>query len=139
MTMIRTSMIAAFGMLALGSILPAAAAVPAATSGVTLGETAGVQPVTDRGSWIKPGRDWDRDYRRGIDRYDDHHHRKHFKKKRWKRSYKKGYRRGYEEGYRDSRRRSYFERPRHRHRHYYPHSGFRGGIYFGDGNFRFRY
>ncbi len=149
MTIIRTSLIAAFGLLAAGWTAPASAgATIAAKPSIALSEMAGLQLATDRGSWVEPRTRWKHDYdrRRRYDHYDDRrHHRKHYKKKKRKKFYKRGYRRGYDrgydEGYYEGRRRSYRRHHHHRrHRDY----GFRGGIYFGDGyyggsGFRFRY
>ncbi len=142
MTIIRTSLIAAFGLLAAVWTAPASAdTMVAAKPSIALSEMSGLHLVTDRGSWIEPRNRRVRDYDdRRYDRYDDRrHHRKHYKKKKRKKFYKRGFRRGYDrgydEGYYEGRRRSYDRRHQHRrHRDY----GFRGGIYFGDG-FRFRY
>lgn len=149
MTIIRTSLIAAFGLLAAGWIAPASAGTTvAAKPSIALSEMGGLHLATDRGSWIEPRNRRVRDYDdRNYGRYDDrHHHRKHYKKKKKKKYYKRGFRRGYDRGYDngyyEGRRRSYDRRQHHhrRHRDY----GFRGGIYFGDGyyggpGFRFRY
>lgn len=143
MTIIRISLIAAAGLLAVGLSAPASATERGSSTVLDLAK--------DRGSWIAPKsksqRGYGYDYRHGYDRYDDHHHRKHYKKKKrrkaFKRGYRRGYDRGYDEGYYEARRRAYHER-RHRRHHHYPRYGFRGGIYFGDGHygrgdFRFRY
>lgn len=144
MTIIRTSLIAAFGLLAAGWLAPASAgATVAANPGIALSEVGGLQLVTDRGSWVERRTRWksDRDYGhdRRYDRYDD---RRHYKKKKKRKHFKRGYRRGYDEGYYEGRRDSRYKR-RHHHRRYRDY-GFRGGIYFGDGyysgpGFRFRY
>ncbi|MEM7042433.1 MAG: hypothetical protein AAF543_06460 [Pseudomonadota bacterium] len=150
MTIKKTGWIAAFGLLALGLAAPASAGVPVTAAPVDgLAAAAGVQEITDRGSWVEPRTRWRRDHRfgldRGYDRYDGHHHRKHFKKKKRRKIFKRGYRRGYDEGYYEGRRHSRFERRRrHHHHHYYPDYRFGGGFYFGDGHysgggFRFRY
>ncbi|MGI9418421.1 MAG: hypothetical protein ACR2RA_11345 [Geminicoccaceae bacterium] len=149
MTIIRTSLIAALGLLVVGSVAPTSASATAATKpNIALSEVVGLHLATDRGSWVEPRTRWKHDYenRRRYDRYDDrHHHRKYYKKKKRKKFYKRGFRRGYDrgydEGYYEGRRRSYDRRHYHRrHRDY----GCRGGIYFGDGYyggpcFRFRY
>ena len=149
MTIMRTGLIAALGLLAAGASSPAFAGLTAAAneaSGTTV-----YHLVKDRGSWIEPKhskRGYHFEDRRRFHRFDDHHHRKHYgkkkKRKAFKRGYYRGYDRGYEEGYYDARRRSFYKRHRYHHRHYYPRGGFRGGIYFGDGrfgrgDFRFRY
>ncbi|MGI9489839.1 MAG: hypothetical protein ACR2RF_28925 [Geminicoccaceae bacterium] len=145
MTIIRTSLIAAFGLLAAGWIAPASAGMTAAAKqpSIALSEMAGLHLATDRGSWVEPKTRWKHDYKnhRRYDRYDDRrHHRKHYKKKKRKKFYKRGFRRGYDrgydEGYYEGRRRSY-DRRHHQHRRHRDY-GFRGNFYFGDG-FRFRY
>lgn len=149
MTIMRTGLIAVLGLFAASSLSPAVAG-PTVAASAAEGPTS-YHLVTDRGSWIAPKhskRGYHFDDRRRFDRFDDHHHRKHYgkkkKRKAFKRGYSRGYDRGYEEGYYDARRRAFYKRHRHYHRHYYPRSGFRGGIYFGDGrfgggDFRFRY
>lgn len=149
MTTIRTSLIAAFGLLVAGSAVPASAGtLTVAQPAVAVGDAVGLQKITDRGSWVEPRTRWKRDhdfgYERRYDRYDDRHHRKHYKKAKKRKYFKRGYRRGYDEGYYEGRRHSRFERRHRRHHHYYGDRGFRGGIYFGDGyyggsGFRFRY
>ena len=153
MTIIRTSLIAAFGLLAAGAITPAAAAPTASAHAVIdTSKTNTLHWVTERGSWAEPKhsrRGYHFDDRRRFDRFDDHHHRKHYgkkkKRKAFKRGYSRGYDRGFEEGYYKARKRGFYKRrSRHHHHHYYPRSGFRGGFYFGDGHygrgdFRFRY
>lgn len=150
MTLIRTSLLAAFGLLAAGSVTPASAGA-LDKAGIAVGDVEGLHHVTDRrqhyidkrGGWAR-GRDYRDDRYYG---YDDHrHHRKHYKKRAKRKYYKRGYSRGYDEGYYDGRRHSRFDRHRHRHhRHHYRRDyGFRGGVYFGDGylngpGFRFRY
>lgn len=156
MTIIRTTFLAALGLLVAGSVAPASAGALVATAPTSAldNDAASVHLVTDRhrggGSWVEPRTRWKGDYDRGrdrhYDRYDDRrHHKKHFKKKKKKKYYKRGYRRGYDEGYYEGRRHSRFERRhRRRHHHHYPDYGFRGGVYFGDsyfrgGSFGFRY
>lgn len=150
MTMFRTSLIAALGLLAAGSVVPASAgALGVAKPSFAQGDAADLHLVTDRGSWIKPKSRFKHDYDYRSDRYygnEDHYDRKHYKKKKKRKYYKRGYRRGYDEGYYEGRGHSRFER-RHRRRHHrrYDHGyGMRGGFYFGDGyyggsGFRFRY
>lgn len=150
MTIMRTSFIAAFGLLAAGLAAPASAGVLVATTpAVAFEDSANLHEITDshRGSWKKKkhrrhGRDYSR--HRGRDYHGDPrpHYGKHFKKKR--RHFRRGYSRGYDEGYYEGRRHSRYER-RHRRQHrHFPDYGFRGGFSFGDGyynggGFRFRY
>ncbi|MEZ5932709.1 MAG: hypothetical protein R3F54_12260 [Alphaproteobacteria bacterium] len=145
MTRIRTSFLAALGLLALGAMGQAEAGTLASAKPAAVpGGVAGVQLVTDRGSWIEPGKHRDRGGDRRYSRYDDRYDGRHFKKK-GRKIFKHGYERGYEEGYLDARRRSFYDdRRHHHHRRYYPEYGVRGGFSFGDsyfngGSFRFRY
>lgn len=159
MTIIRKSLIAAFGFLVAGSITPASASpLGSAKPAIAVSDVDGLHLVGDRGSWVEPKTRWKsskkyRKHRRGHDysRYDDHHHKKHFKRKKgrkfFKRGFKRGYGRGYDDGYYEGRRHSYYDRRRsrhHHHRHHKPYYGFQGGFAFGDGyfrggNFGFRY
>ncbi len=156
MTNVKTSLIAALGLLAVGSMAPAEAGVVSGKVAAGGAKAAGIVEITDRGSWIEPQHyrrrghhDYGhRDYGHRIDRYDGYHHGKRFKKKKrkaFKRGYKRGYGRGYDEGYYEGRRHSRYDRGRrHRHHHYHRRDSFGGGIYFGDGyygggSFRFRY
>ncbi|MEM9626255.1 MAG: hypothetical protein AAGA21_08475 [Pseudomonadota bacterium] len=147
MTIMRTSLIAAFGLLATGWLAPASAGTTAAAKpAIALSDVVGLHLATDRGSWVEPRTRWKRgqdySYDRWHDRYKDRHHRKHYKKKKkrkkyFKRGYRRGYDRGYDQGYYEGRRRSYDRRYYNHHR--YRDYGFRGGIYFGSPGFHFRY
>jgi|GEM_PF-5285077 len=153
MTIIRKSLIVAFGLLVAGSMAPASAgALTSAKPAIAFSEIDGLQLVGDRGSWVEPKTRWksSRKFKRGRDygRYDGHHHHKrHFKRKGrkfFKRGFRRGYGRGYDEGYYEGRRHSHYDRRHRHHRRYKPSYGFQGGFFFGDGfssrgNFRFRY
>lgn len=143
MTIIRTSLIAAFGLLTASLITPASAgtlvtAKLALDPGVVSeADVSGLHAIGDRGSWKKPKSYFKRGHDHGYERRDRHSYRKHFKKKKhYRRGYRRGFDSGYDEGYYDGRRRSRFG-----HHHHYPRHGYRGGVFFGDGggSFRFRF
>jgi len=145
MTIIGKSLIAAVGLLTLGLMTPASAgSLTLAKPAFNADNTAGVQLVSDRGSWSKAKKRFKSSRFDNHRRGNDHHHyvkKKKKSKKFAKRGFRKGYSRGYDKGYYEGRRHSRIDR---RHRHFSRNSGFRGGIrfgngYFSNGGFRFRY
>lgn len=161
MTKVRTSVIAAIGLLAAGlvAVAPASAgSLSAAKPVVIVDQSAGLHLAGNRRGGVERRHRWKHDggggyYRGGhgrhdghggygkrykkryYGRYDDHGYGRHYKKKRHK-TFKRGYYRGFEEGYSDGR----FKRRHHAYRRH----GYGGGIYFGrnhfkGGGFHFRY